>query len=265
MDCRIDNQVAIVTGASSGIGMDVARALAQSGAAVAINYNSQPEPAEKLAAEIEAGGGRAFAIQANVSREDDVERLFAETVSRWGGVDIVVANSGLQKDAPTAEMTLEDWNTVMGVNLTGQFLCARAAIRQFERQGDRGLSRARGKILHMSSVHDVIPWAGHVNYAATKGGVSMLMKTLAQEMAPKRIRVNAISPGAIATAINREATEGEAGKKLLELIPYKRIGEARDIANAAVFLCSDMADYITGATLYVDGGMTLFPGFEDNG
>ncbi len=265
MDCRIDNQVAIVTGASSGIGMEVARALAQSGAAVAINYNSQPEPAEKLAAEIEAGGGRAFAIQANVSREDDVERLFAETVSRWGGVDIVVANSGLQKDAPTAEMTLEDWNTVMGVNLTGQFLCARAAIRQFERQGDRGLSRAHGKILHMSSVHDVIPWAGHVNYAATKGGVSMLMKTLAQEMAPKRIRVNAISPGAIATAINREATEGEAGKKLLELIPYKRIGEARDIANAAVFLCSDMADYITGATLYVDGGMTLFPGFEDNG
>ncbi|MCQ8279153.1 glucose 1-dehydrogenase [Acetobacteraceae bacterium KSS8] len=265
MDCRMDNQVAIVTGASSGIGMAVARALARSGAAVAVNYNSHAEPAEKLAAEIVASGGRAFAIQANVSQEEDVERLFRETVSRWGGVDIVIANSGMQKDAPTAEMTLEDWNTVMGVNLTGQFLCARAAIRQFEAQGDRGLSRARGKILHMSSVHDVIPWAGHVNYAASKGGVSMLMKTLAQEVAPKRIRVNAISPGAIATAINRDATEGEAGQKLLELIPYKRIGEGADVANAAVFLCSDWADYITGATLYVDGGMTLFPGFEDNG
>lgn len=265
MDCRLDTQIAIVTGASSGIGLAVARGLAASGAAVAVNYNSHAEPAEALVREIEAAGGRAFAIGADVSKEDDVARMFAETVSRWSAVDIVVANSGMQKDAPSAEMSLADWNKVIEVNLTGQFLTARAAIRQFETQGDRGVSKAIGKIVHMSSVHDIIPWAGHVNYAATKGGIAMMMKTLAQEVAPKRIRVNAISPGAIATNINKEATEGEAAKSLLKLIPYRRIGIADDIANAAVFLASDMADYVTGATLYVDGGMTLYPGFEDNG
>ena len=265
MDCRLDGQVAIVTGASSGIGHAVARGLAEAGAAVVVNYNSHAEPADALVAEIEAAGGQALAVGADVSDEDAVERLFAETLSRFGAVDIVVANSGMQKDAPSAEMSLADWKRVIDVNLTGQFLTARAAIRQFAAQGDRGVSRAAGKILHMSSVHDVIPWAGHVNYAASKGGIAMLMRTLAQEVGPRRIRVNAISPGAIATNINREETQGAPGEKLLELIPYKRIGDAADVANAAVFLLSDMADYITGATLYVDGGMTLYPGFEDNG
>ena len=265
MDCRLDGQVAIVTGASSGIGHAVARGLAEAGAAVVVNYNSHAEPADALVAEIEAAGGQALAVGADVSDEDAVERLFAETLSRFGAVDIVVANSGMQKDAPSAEMSLADWKRVIDVNLTGQFLTARAAIRQFGVQGDRGVSRAAGKILHMSSVHDVIPWAGHVNYAASKGGIAMLMRTLAQEVGPRRIRVNAISPGAIATNINREETQGAPGEKLLELIPYKRIGDAADVANAAVFLVSDMADYITGATLYVDGGMTLYPGFEDNG
>ncbi len=265
MQCRLDDQIAIVTGASSGLGFATASALAEAGAAVAVNYNSQAEPAERLAAEIVARGGRAFAYGADVSDEDAVARLFAQTLERWGAVDIVVANSGMQKDAPSAEMSLADWKRVIDVNLTGQFLTARAAIRQFMAQGDRGVSAAVGKILHMSSVHDVIPWGGHVNYAASKGGVDMLMRTLAQEVGPQRIRVNAISPGAISTAINKEATEGEAAEKLMRLIPYKRIGRAEDVARAAVFLASDMADYITGATLYVDGGMTLYPGFEDNG
>ena len=265
MDCRLDRQVAIVTGASSGIGHAVARGLAEAGAAVVVNYNSHAEPAEALVAEITRAGGQAIAVGADVSDEDAVGRLFAQSVARFGAVDIVVANSGMQKDAPSAEMSLADWRRVIDVNLTGQFLTARAAIRQFAAQGDRGVSRAAGKILHMSSVHDVIPWAGHVNYAASKGGIAMLMRTLAQEVGPRRIRVNAISPGAIATNINREETQGAPGEKLLELIPYKRIGEAVDVARAAVFLVSDMADYITGATLYVDGGMTLYPGFEDNG
>ncbi|MCQ8241926.1 glucose 1-dehydrogenase [Rhizosaccharibacter radicis] len=265
MECRLDNQVAVVTGASSGIGFAVAEALAEAGAAVAINYNRHAEPAEELARRIENKGGRAFAFGADVSDEDAVEKLFAATLERFGAIDIVVANSGMQKDAPSAEMSLEDWRRVIDVNLTGQFLTARAAIRQFARQDGRDVSCARGKILHMSSVHDVIPWAGHVNYAASKGGIDMMMRTLAQEVAPQRIRVNSISPGAIRTSINREATEGEAGERLLRLIPYKRIGDAVDIGRAAVFLCSDMADYITGTTLYVDGGMTLYPGFEDNG
>ncbi len=265
MQCRLDGQVAIVTGASSGIGHGVARALAQAGAAVAINYNRHGEPAEVLAAEINKAGGRAIAIGADVSDEASVARLFDETARAFGGIDIVVANSGMQKDAASASMSLADWNQVVSVNLTGQFLTAREAIRRFEAQGDRGVSRAIGKILCMSSVHEVIPWAGHVNYAASKGGIGMMMRTLAQEVAPKRIRVNAIAPGAIRTAINEAATEGDAAGGLLKLIPYKRSGAAEDVAHAAVFLVSDLADYVVGATLFVDGGMTLYPGFEDNG
>ena len=262
---RLDRQVALVTGASSGIGHAVAGALARAGAAVAIHYNSQPEPAEALAREIEAAGGSAIAIGADVSDEAAVIRLFDETAAAFGGVDIVVANSGMQKDAPSAEMTLADWRRVIDVNLTGQFLTAREAIRRFERQGDRGVSRAIGKILCMSSVHEVIPWAGHVNYAASKGGVAMMMRTLAQEVAPRRIRINSIAPGAIRTAINEQATEGDAARKLLALIPYRRIGDAEDVADAALFLASDMSDYVVGATLFVDGGMTLYPEFADNG
>ncbi|HTH99144.1 MAG TPA: glucose 1-dehydrogenase [Stellaceae bacterium] len=265
MELSLQHQVAIVTGASSGIGLAVARELAAAGAAVTVNYHSHAEPAERLAAEIERSGGRARAFQADVSKEEDVERLFVQTADVFGAIDIVIANSGLQKDASIAEMTLEQWRGVLDVNLTGQFLCARAAIRRFRAQGDRGVSRAIGKILCMSSVHEVIPWAGHVNYAASKGGISLMMKTLAQEVAAERIRVNAVAPGAIATNINKEATHGEAAEKLLKLIPYGRIGAAEDVARAALFLVSDLADYVVGTTLFVDGGMCLYPAFKDNG
>jgi len=266
MQISLAHQVALVTGASSGIGHAVAKALAAAGAAVVINYNSSAEPAEELAAQINAEGGKALAIGADVSKEEDVERLFAETVEAFGSLDILVANSGLQKDAAAVDMTLDDWNTVIGVNLTGQFLCARAALRIFQRQGVRGgVSRAAGKIIHMSSVHQRIPWAGHVNYAASKGGVDQLMQSLAQEVSHQRIRINSIAPGAISTAINTEATEGAAGKKLLELIPYGRIGDVEDVANAVVFLACDLSDYIVGTTLFIDGGMSLYPEFRGNG
>ncbi len=265
MAVDLSGQVALVTGASSGLGLGIAHALAKAGAAVGINYHAHGEPAEQAADKINAAGGKARAYKADVSHEDEVVAMIGDVVHAFGALDIMVANSGRQKDAPVGEMSLEDWNVVLALNLTGEFLCAREAIRQFRRQGRRGVSRALGKILCMSSVHEVIPWAGHVNYAAAKGGVAMMMRTLAQEVAGEGIRVNAIAPGAIATNINRDQTHGEAGERLRKLIPYDRIGEVDDVARAALWLVSDEADYVVGTTLFVDGGMTLYPGFRDNG
>ncbi len=267
MQLSLKGQVALVTGGSSGIGAAVAEALGKAGAAVAINYHSHAEPAEELAQRIQAAGGRAIAVGGDVGDEAAVKAMFERTLEAFGRLDILVANSGLQKDAAVADMSLADWNMVINTNLTGQFLCAQAAIRQFRRQGrDESISRALGKIIHMSSVHEVIPWAGHVNYAASKGGVNLLMRSLAQEVAAEGIRVNSIAPGAIATAINEEVTGDEAkARELLKLIPYKRVGKVEDVGNVAVFLASDLADYIVGTTLFVDGGMCLYPGFEDNG
>ena len=259
-------QIALVTGASSGIGAGVATALADAGAHVAINYHSHAEPAEELAAAITAKGGEAFAVGADVSDESQIDAMFEAVVKRFGTVDIVVANSGLQKDAKFSVLTLADWNTVIQTNLTGQFLTAQRAVRTFERRGMRDVSKALGKIICMSSVHEVIPWAGHVNYAASKGGIQMMMKTIAQEVAPQRIRVNGIAPGAIRTPINQDAWDTpEKLDKLLTLIPYGRVGDVEDIGRAAVWLASDDSDYVVGTTLFVDGGMTLYPGFRENG
>ncbi len=260
-------QKAIVTGANSGIGRGVALALGHAGADVVVNYVSRPEEAQKVVADIEASGARAFAFKADVSQEAEVQAMFAKAVETFGALDIMVSNAGLQKDAPFEELSVAAWDLVMGVNLKGQFLCAREAVRTFKKQGIRtGVSCAAGKILCMSSVHDIIPWAGHVNYAASKGGVMMMMKSIAQEVAPWRIRVNSISPGAVRTPINEEAwSTRDAYNSLMTLVPYKRIGEPADIARAAVWLASDDSDYITGATIYVDGGMTLYPGFETGG
>jgi glucose 1-dehydrogenase len=266
MRISLHGQVALVTGGSSGLGAASAKALAQAGAAVVINYHSHAEPAEQLAAQIVADGGQAIAVGADISEEDQVENLFAKTLSHFGHLDILLANSGLQKDAPITEMTLADWNTVIATNLTGQFLCARSALRQFIAQGMRpDVSRAMGKIIHMSSVHQTIPWAGHANYAASKGGVDLLMRTIAQEVGEHKIRVNSIAPGAIHTAINADETEGTAEQKLLKLIPYGRVGDAEDVANAVVWLASDLSDYVHGTSLVIDGGMSLYPEFRGNG
>ncbi|HTK90541.1 MAG TPA: SDR family oxidoreductase [Verrucomicrobiae bacterium] len=263
----LKGQTALVTGGNSGIGEGVARALGKAGADVVVNYVSHPDAAERVAADIRAGGVRALAIRADVSREDEVQAMFAEMAGAWGGIDILVNNAGLQKDAAVADMTLQQWSTVIGVNLTGMFLCSREAVRSMIARGIReDVSRAAGKILCMSSVHQRIPWAGHVNYAASKGGVRAFMESLAQEVAPHRIRVNAIAPGAIQTPINRGAWETPAAlKDLLHLIPYGRIGQPEDIAKVAVFLASDDSDYIHGQTIFVDGGMTLYPEFARGG
>jgi len=234
---------------------------------VAVNYHSDADEAERVVAAIEKAGGEAFAVQADVSREDQVQKMFAEILRRFGTIDILLNNAGLQQDAPLHEMTLQQWERVICVNLTGQFLCAREAAREFLRRGVvPEVSRAAGKIICMSSVHEVIPWAGHVNYAASKGGIMQLMKSMAQELAPQKIRVNSIAPGAIRTPINRSAWDTpEALAELLKLIPDGRVGEPEDIARAAVWLASDASDYVTGATIFVDGGMTLYPGFATGG
>lgn len=260
-------QKALVTGASSGIGKAIAIALGEAGADVAVNFGSDREGGEEAAGLAQRCGGRAMVVQADVSKEDAVQGMFQQVIAEFGTVDILVSNAGIQQDAPLHAMTLEQWRRVIDVNLTGQFLCVREAVREFRRRGVRKeVSSAAGKIICMSSVHDVIPWAGHVNYAASKGGVAMMMKSIAQEVAPDRIRVNAISPGAIRTPINTDAWgTKQAYESLLKLIPYRRIGEPEEIGRIAVWLASDQTDYVTGATIYVDGGMTLYPGFESGG
>lgn len=260
-------QKALVTGASSGIGLAIAMALGQAGADVVINYVTDEDKAQHACEEIRRLGVRAEAIRADVSDEAQVKAMFAGMLDRFGTIDVLVNNAGLQQDAPFEELTLAQWNKVIGVNLTGQFLCAREAVREFKRRGvNPAVSCSAGKVLCISSVHEVIPWGGHVNYAASKGGVMLMMKSLAQEVAPYRIRVNSICPGAIRTPINMEAWgTQEAYTELLKLIPYKRIGEADEIGRAVVWLASDYADYVHGISLFVDGGMCLYPGFETGG
>ncbi|MGW0993675.1 SDR family oxidoreductase [Streptomyces sp. NPDC002523] len=263
----LKGQKALVTGANSGIGKATAIGLGRAGADVVVNYVAGREEAEQVVEEISGFGVRAVAYEADVSREDQVVAMVERMVQEFGTIDILVANAGLQRDAAFTEMTTAQWQKVLDVNLTGQFLCAREATKEFLRRGVvPEVSRAAGKIICMSSVHQLIPWAGHVNYAASKGGVQMMMETLAQELAPHRIRVNAIAPGAIRTPINRSAWDtADAEKDLLKLIPYGRVGDPEDIAHAAVGLASDLMDYVVGTTLYVDGGMTLFPGFATGG
>ncbi len=264
---RLKGQAALVTGANSGIGKAVAIALANDGANVVVNYVTHPETADAVVAEIKNNGGTAIVLQADVSKEDQVQAMFQAMYKAFGTIDILVNNAGLQKDAAFENMSLADWQLVIDVNLTGQFLCAREAVREFLRRGvvaERSV--AAGKIICMSSVHEVIPWGGHVNYATSKGGVMLLMKSMAQELAPKKIRVNSIGPGAIQTPINKAAWDTpDALNKLLTLIPYNRIGQPEDIGKLAAWLVSDEADYITGTTVFCDGGMTLYPGFSTNG
>ena len=264
---NLTGQKALVTGANSGIGQATALALGRAGADVVVNFIDREEAAKQVVQDIEAAGTRSLAIRADVSREEQVEQMFDQAIKAFGTIDILVANAGLQRDSAIHAMTLAEWNKVLDVNLTGQFLCARAAIREFMRRGVvPATSCAAGKIICMSSVHQQIPWARHANYAASKGGIKLLMESMAQELAPHHIRVNAIAPGAIRTPINKEAWDTpEAMQSLQTLIPYGRIGEPDDIGRAAVWLASDDADYVVGTTLFVDGGMTLFPGFATGG
>ncbi len=264
----LDGQKALVTGANSGIGKGIAIELAKAGADVVVNYVGNEKDALDLVDQLKKESGvKAYAQYADVSNENDVINMFAKMIKEFGTIDILINNAGLQKDSPFDEMTLEQWNKVISVNLTGQFLCAREAVKEFKRRGVvPEISCAAGKIIHISSVHEVIPWAGHANYAASKGGIMLLMKSISQELAPHRIRVNSIAPGAIRTPINTSAWDTpEAYDNLMKLIPYRRIGEVDDIGRVAAWLASDHADYINGTSIFVDGGMTLYPGFATGG
>jgi len=266
---RLTNQTSIITGASSGIGSAVARALAEEGSNVIINYNSNKTGAEEVGHLISQNSRSAGVRikQADVSNEDSVKELFEFAKTEFGAIDICVSNSGIQKDAPLHEMTMEQWDKVIGVNLTGQFLCAREALNEFMANGVREkISSSAGKLIHMSSVHEVIPWAGHANYAAAKGGIVMLMQSICQGYAKYKIRCNSIAPGATKTDINKDVwNDKKKHNDLLRLIPYNRMAEAEDIGDVASWLASDESEYINGTTIFVDGGMTCYPGFTTNG
>ena len=260
----LKGQKALVTGASKGLGQAIAIGFAQAGADVLVNYYSDEAGARETAKVIAETGAKVVVFKADTAKEDEVKAMFECMIDTFGRLDICVPNSGIQLNARIDEMTLAQWQRVIDVNLTGQFLCAREAIRLFKKQGiDRSVSYAAGKLIFMSSVHDLIPWEGHANYAASKGGILLLMKSVAQEVAHLHIRVNAISPGAIRTPMNVEKiTSQETYERvLLKLIPYKRIGEPEDVARATVWLASDESDYVNGNTLYIDGAMTCWPGF----
>jgi glucose 1-dehydrogenase len=263
---KLNGKVAVVTGASSGIGSAIAVELAKEGAKVVINYRSDEEGAQNTLKQVTEAGSEGVIVQADVSKEEEVARIFDSAQDAFGAIDILVNNAGIQQDDELVEMSLKEWQRVIDVNLTGYFLCSRQAIKEFLKREYQKAEKAIGNIICISSVHDVIPWAGHINYAASKGGVMMFMKSLALEVASKKIRVNAISPGAIKTDINEEVwSDPKKTEALLKLIPYKRIGDPEDVAKAAAWLASDDSDYVTGTTIYVDGGMTLYPGFVDNG
>lgn len=267
-DLGLQGQVALVTGATSGIGRACALALGQAGVAVGVNHRpGSEEAAAEVVQAIEKAGGQALDVPADVSREDQVAEAVEHLEARLGPLHILVANAGIQDGAPFADMSFAQWRRVIDVNLHGQFLCAREAVRAFLRRGmQEQVSCALGKVIFMSSVHQTIPWACEANYAASKGGIMLLMQSLAQELAHQRIRVNAVAPGAIRTRINREAWESEqAMNDLLELIPYGRIGEPEDVAQAVSWLASDLSDYVVGTTLFTDGGMTLYPAFRGGG
>jgi glucose 1-dehydrogenase len=260
----LTGQKALISGASKGLGQAIAIGFAQAGADVVINYNNDEAGALYTKKIVEEVGRKAQLFKANVAEEAEVSAMFEHAMSAFGRLDIVVPNSAIQLNAKVDEMTLGQWQNVIDVNLTGMFLCAREAVKAFKRQGvDRSVSYACGKLVFISSVHDIIPWESHANYASAKGGLMLFMKSLAQEVAHLRIRVNAISPGAIRTPMNLEKLTSQETfeKTLLKLIPCKRIGEPEDVAQVAVWLASDQSDYIHGTTIYVDGGMTLYPGF----
>jgi NAD(P)-dependent dehydrogenase (short-subunit alcohol dehydrogenase family) len=260
LEIQLRGKRALVTGGNSGIGEATVRALAAAGARVAVNYVAHPEAAEALVRELERTGGGALAIEADVSREADVATMFEKLDSAWGGIDVLVNNAGVDGSRALAwEGVPSDWRRVLEINLFGAYHCAREALRRMVAAGS-------GVVVNVSSVHEVIPWSGYSAYTASKAGIGMMTRTLAQEAGGSGVRVLAVAPGAIRTPINRSVWSDPAGMTdLLDKIPLRRLGEPDDVARLIVFLASDAAAYVTGTTVFVDGGMTDYPGFSHGG
>ncbi|HZM04334.1 MAG TPA: SDR family oxidoreductase [Candidatus Saccharimonadales bacterium] len=260
MNIKLDGKRALVTGANSGLGAAMALALAEAGAKVAINYVAHPEATDKLLQKINKKRGKAIAIQADVSDANAVEDMFLQIDKAWGGIDILINNAGI--DGPRAmgwKADITAWRKVIEINLFGAFYCAREALK-------RMVTQKSGVVLSMTSVHEEIAWSGYSAYTSSKAAISMLTKTLAQEAAPHGVRVLAVGPGAIKTPINRAVWSNPQNvKNLLEKIPLKRIGKPDEIARMVVVLVSDTASYVTGGTVFVDGGMTDYPDFAHGG
>lgn len=256
----LNGKTAVITGASKGIGAAIALRLGAEGVNIIVNYNSDRQGADETVSQILAAGGKALAVQGDVSKEGVADALVKAALDGFGGLDIFVNNAGMERPAHTHEMTLDNWQKIIDVNLTGVFLGARAALRHFT------ANKIKGNIINMSSVHEQIPWPRFAHYAASKGGVKLLNETMAMEYAREGIRVNAIGPGAINTPINQEKMQDPAQKAALEaIIPMGYAGEPQAVANAAAWLASEQSSYVTGITLFVDGGMTLYPAFMNNG
>lgn len=253
----LKDKVAVVTGSSKGIGSEIAIRLAKEGVKVVINYNSDKEGAEKIAEKVSQAGSEAITVKADMSVESSAQELVDTAIEKFGRLDIFVNNAGMEVPAPSHKMTLENWQRVIDVNLTGYFLGSRAALSHFVEK------KIKGTIINLSSVHEQIPWPTFAHYAASKGGVKLLTQTLALEYAPLGIRVNAIGPGAINTPINKEKMQDPEKKAALEkIIPMGYAAEPSEVANVAAWLASEQASYVTGITLFVDGGMTLYPSFQ---
>lgn len=253
----LKDKVAVVTGSSKGIGAEIAIRLGKEGAKVVINYNSDKEGAEKIVDKISQAGSEAIAVKADMSVESSAKELVDAAIEKFGKLDIFVNNAGMEVPAPSHKMTLENWQRVIDVNLTGYFLGSRAALSYFVEK------KIKGTIINLSSVHEQIPWPTFAHYAASKGGVKLLTQTLALEYAPLGIRVNAIGPGAINTPINKEKMQDPEKKAALEkIIPMGYAAEPSEVANVAAWLASEQSSYVTGITLFVDGGMTLYPSFQ---
>ncbi|MTT32715.1 glucose 1-dehydrogenase [Terrilactibacillus sp. BCM23-1] len=253
----LEGKVAVVTGASKGIGRAIATRYGQEKMKVVVTYRSGEEEAHQIVDEIKQAGGEAIPFRADVSKEEDVIALIKAAVDTFGTIDVMVNNAGMEIPSPSHEMSLDNWNKVINVNLTGVFLGCREALKYMVEHD------IKGTIINMSSVHQQIPWPLFVHYASSKGGVKLLTQTLAMEYAPKGIRVNAIGPGAIDTPINAEKFKDPKVKADVEsMIPMGKIGEPEEISNVAAWLASKEASYVTGITLFADGGMTLYPSFQ---